>query len=255
MAVDVDGGNNNGYDITTDASFENPAASSYLFWLWFDSAVGNQRLFYKGGFRDLGVIWNDANDIELSVTRATTTGWATSSANVIATGKWSCLACTEDTSDGPRIYHGDLSTSLVESASYSNRQTGVGAISDDSGSNAMFTYRDTNRSTNAKYAVFMQINRRLTLAELISLQWRPRVVASTAIYYQCGFDGAAVLYDLSGNSNNAAQAGTTAVADHVPLGPPFGARSGWDGAYTAPAGGLSIPVAMHHYTKNVRAAC
>jgi len=55
--------------------------------------------------------------------------------------------------------------------------------------------------------------------------------------------------DLSGNLRNGTVTGTTQV-DHPSIVPPFGFDMGWMGAYTVPAGGgISIPVAQHHYNQ------
>ena len=55
--------------------------------------------------------------------------------------------------------------------------------------------------------------------------------------------------DWSGNGNSGAVTGAT-VADHVPLGPPFGFDPEWQGITTVAAGGVTMPRFYHHYQRN-----
>ncbi len=51
--------------------------------------------------------------------------------------------------------------------------------------------------------------------------------------------------DMAGKGHTASLSGN-ATADHPPVAPMFGFDFGWQGTFTAVAGGLSIPIAVYH---------
>jgi len=70
-------------------------------------------------------------------------------------------------------------------------------------------------------AIVAVVDRVLTLGEIQSWQFRPRVVSGTKLFCHLGYDGVGDQADWSGTVGTGTNTGAT-QADHVPLGPTFG---------------------------------
>lgn len=146
---------------------------------------------------------------------------ASSAGNVITTGKWWYVAFTLSSGLVPRIYIGDLSTPAKEVA-YTIQTTGTGTADDDSAADFILgNTQALNRAGNNRYAFVSYYNRELSLGEIRSLQYRPRVISGTVLFSHLGFNGLTSAPDWSGKKNNGTILATT-TARHVPLGNLFG---------------------------------
>jgi len=67
----------------------------------------------------------------------------------------------------------------------------------------------------------MYFDRALSLGEIRSLQFHPRVLSGCVLYSHYGFNGTGTQPDWSGKGNSGTVTGAT-VSNHVPLGSPFG---------------------------------
>jgi len=143
----------------------------------------------------------------------------------LSVNNWNFVAVTFDTANAAgelvNIYTGGL-TALAAESTYNLTDDFSGALDDDSAEN--FVVGNGPGSTSAfigDIAVFGFIARELTLDELISLQFNPRVVADTRVFSHLGFNGTGTQPDWSGNGSDGTVTGTT-IVDHVPLVSPFG---------------------------------
>ncbi len=140
--------------------------------------------------------------------------------------KWVFLAVSMDIGgvDGDQILMcGDLNTIATEPSSYATQTVGSGASSDDSaGDMNIGRLQDANRWIG-EIASIMIFDTNLSVAEIKAQQFNliPRI--KPILFTNYGFNGTGTQIDLSGQAvaNNGTVTGAT-VADHVPLGPPFG---------------------------------
>jgi len=249
-AIDFPAGDGNGYDVTTPANLAGGAGWAFtsLMWLNLDTLNDSRRWYRKSGNLNLQNAFADTNDVAFSVGRATTGADAVSSDNFFTAGKWWFVACTYDESDGPRIFHGDLTTTVVEASSYATRDVGSGDTVSTSSDDLNLGYRASlSRTLDGRVAYYHFIDARLSLGQIKGLQFQSaRAVANTQILMYPGIDGSVTtITDYSGNGNDAAQVGT---GQAVGVGP--GALSRWGeevafGTVTAAVPSI-IPQIMHH---------
>jgi len=225
MALTVNG-NTDYVIVTDDASFQDQSAFSVLVWL-NRSADQEGYIFRKGAMKAWSFTWADTDELEVSIERAGVDASARTNTLAIGTASWEFCVVTYDETDGTRIFHGDLSTSVSE-AGYAFRVVGDGATSADNGNDLYIANRDADdaRHLAGDHATFQWINRRLTLGEIRQLQYRPHIVPDTQIFFHFGYNGTGTQPDLSGTGNNGTGNNVT-VADHVPLGPFFGWDISW----------------------------
>ena len=87
---------------------------------------------------------------------------------------------------------------------------------------------------------FHVISSELTLNQIIAQQYRPHVRSDSQVFMHLGFNGTGTQPDLTGKGNNGTVTGAV-VADHVPLGPPFGFDIPWAPVAVAAAAGSFPP--------------
>lgn len=147
---------------------------------------------------------------------------------IIPAATWVCIAITFDSGASAgnflRLFYGTLTSRLaLQTATFVQNPTG--AIDTDTGASLDFgdpawTAIAAHEHTPAKFILY---NSRLTDAQIIAHQWDFRIKhAGCVCYYEFGTDGASAVTDLSGNGHNLSTTNSPTVADHVPLGAPFG---------------------------------
>jgi len=215
--------------VNAAASVDTLATASFIMWVYPTSITANRSFVRKGNLVSTG--WNfgfvnASGDFRAQIGRPTRDDYSTNSAPMPTANKWYCFAITWDinAAAGQRIniYTGDLTTPLAE-ATYSSTNSGSGIQANDSGVNINIGNIPT--SHNAAFPGYIantiMLNRTLTLGELRSLQYNPRVVSGTVGYWQLGYNGTGTQTDYSGKNNSGTVTGAT-VTGHVPLRQPFG---------------------------------
>ncbi len=209
------------------AGLDNQHTFTMLFWLYKTTESDFRRVFDKGDAAKALLEWNAAvNDLYFQVKRATTNAVAISTLAALPTNQWTYIAVTFDTTDGPRIFSGSLTSAAAE-VSYSSRTVGSGAGSDDS-SFPWYIGQDSSGADASAFrgriALAAHYRRRFSLAEINAYQFQPRNDADCDIFMHLGFNGTGTqpnLASLSGGINGTVTGAT--VSGHVPLGSPFAA--------------------------------
>jgi hypothetical protein len=222
-------------DLGSAASVDNMRIGAILMWVWVDTYTSTRRLFAKHTTlnvrRDFRFL-----DVTGTATLGFTLGRGTTNLSIeasvanfaaYATGKWLCVAAIFDAdgvNGGQRLLMGDLTTTLAEPSGYTTQIVGTGTTGSDATANAVIgnTAVGGSFSFPGKIGIVQIIrDRTVSVAEAISLQFRPRKVSGTNGLYWLGFNGTGTQPDWSGSGNNGSVAGAT-VAASVPIGAPFG---------------------------------
>ena len=209
----------------TGSVFDNLTDFTVYAWVTVTTATTNRCIV--GNFRgavDAGWEFSSSGttgNLTLSQGGTTYLTYITSSTPVGSLNTWFFVAASATFGTAGHIYHGSLTTEVAEET-YSTSTNGAGR-NDDSARSVNIGNKDNATPANAwvgSIAVVGVVNRSLTLAELQSLQFHPRVISGTILFTWVGFNGTGTQPDLSGNGNNGTVTGTT-VSDNAPLGIPF----------------------------------
>jgi hypothetical protein len=204
-------------------------ASNLTFALWTYSTGNSQNNGIMGRFEDGSdnsnefVVRSGAENIAIFFKYGTTGADARSDGGAYVDNVWSFVAATIDSSKNPKLYKGNLTTVVVETGYTVGPNQGVGTFTQSS-NNFRIGSREpaANRGFGGRIGPSYFLDVTLTAAELESLKWGfiPQR-GNLKGFWLPGFHGATNSPDLSGQGNNATITGGV-VADHVPLGPPFG---------------------------------
>lgn len=194
---------------------------TWLLWYYPTSNTGPQNLMWKttaSGRHNIERKFGDVDDFEVQVQRATTIGTCATTGVDRPLNAWKFLAVTVlDADGGPRVFHGSL-TALAVEASYSSRAEGTGAIESGSGLSMSLGNGPTwNEPLIGRIGAVAVINRKLSLGEIQSWQYRPRMIAGCVGFWRLGWNGTGSQPDWSGTGNAGTVTGAT-VGDDVPLG-------------------------------------
>ncbi len=237
MALDTSTSTTDRIDFGSGASLDNLAQFTYAAWAYPTTVTaGNIGVLFQKGLAAAGVwllLAFDSNNGEMeSITvRSTTNCHARSSTNWLTVNTWQFLACTIDTASSTntdeQLWRGTLTAPPAEPPSYGIQESGSGTTSDNSASNFTVGNRTTNhgREWPGPIAWVGVWNRRLTEGELLAQWMRPHVTSGCVLFSHLGYNKLGTQADWSGNGNNGTVVGP-AVADHVPLGSPFGFTEG-----------------------------
>ncbi len=217
-------------DCGSAANLDNWTALTVLTWIYPTEAAQFTipRIFFKGSkYLATSDIITGNQQFRLQINRATTNAAAQTVDGALETNKWLFLAGTYDESDGPRIFKGDLTTTVSE-VSYDSRTVGAGATSSDATDALRWGNRESSPSDThgfrGRIAAVAYINQRLTLGELKTAQFKIAAwvlsTGNTKDFHLFGFNGTGTQPDWSGSANNGTVTVAT-VADHVPLPQPF----------------------------------
>ena len=241
MALDFTGSTRR-LDCGSGASLDNLDIGTRLVWAYPTDVTATPPPHFMDK-RGAGSTWRafymntavSAGQLAFQVARATAGLNARSAAGFVTVNEWQCLAAVYNVNgvDGDqRLYRGTLVSTLAEAPSYVTQSVGNGASGDDSaGTQTVGNVTGIdNFNLDGLIAVVGIWNRVLSLNELIAQQYRPRMTDGCVLLMHVGYHGTGTQVDYSGNGNHGTVTGAT-LADHVPLGPPFGWVSGWRGAF------------------------
>jgi hypothetical protein len=250
MALTFGAVNSDAVNIGTGASISNLNPLSYIEWVYPTSVATSAGLLFmqkgraaSGGTRRAFSFAAAGNFLRLTVDRATTDTDYIASSLALTDNTWHCIAATFNSAASAgevvNLYCGTLTAEMAETT-YSTATDGSGAVGDDSGLAMKLGNDGAAASTSAfkgRIAIAAIFNRVLTLGELQSWQFHPRVMSGCVGFWQLGYNGTSTQPDWSGNGNNGTVTGAT-LSDHVPLRGFRRRRSGLYVPYVAAAGGV-----------------
>lgn len=257
MSLTFTGGNTDNLSIGANAALQGLTSVTFALWAKPSALAGARYLFgsrYEaGGVSATGCQMNNTSGhIRMSMIGGVNHNYVANNLG-LTVGVWSFVAGVMVFGTSGNIYIGSL-TSLAVETTYSTQQNGSvrGA---ETGGNFLIGNRNassavgTINSFAGDVAWFQFYNRALTLGEVQSLQFSPRLVLSGCVDFHIpGIVAAASSQpDWSGNGNAGTVTGATEIAN-APISLLFPARTGQPYVVAAaPGGGLVIPVAMHQY--------
>lgn len=199
---------------------------TWIVWFKLSTFTSGRVLMSKNGADGNGgpsFLITGTTELRFLYALSVTNDVATSSSASLATGTWYCAAATRDTSDSQfvRIYLGTLATPLAE-LSYASSTNGSGTHS----STADMAIGNQPKASpdvpiQGDIAAAVAFNRRLTLGEMITWQFRPRKLSGAYLFMHLGFNGTSTQPDWSGNGNSGTVTGAT-VANPAPISSLFG---------------------------------
>ncbi len=177
----------------------------------------------------LGIIANNVGDgtiIQIFCTGTGTNAVAMSVTGTLVAGEWAFIAATYNIGVSVNIYKGNLTTSIVD---VGNGAEDAGTGNHSFAAEAFTIGALSDIVSNGMDVAFCTIyNKVLTLGQLKQIQYSLKIVDSGCLLHVFpGYQGNANgvnCTDYSGNATNGTLAGSLALANHVPLGPPFGAE-------------------------------
>lgn len=185
---------------------------------------------------------------QIARNRATTAMSTTTTDAGLANGVWSCIGGVLDVTGGAvKAYTGNLTALMVENAG--TQTVGSGAINTDASNPLVLGNRSTlSGGWDGSIGVVAVFNRVLTLEEMRSWQFNPRMLPGCVGLWMLGDNGTGTQPDLSGNGNNGTVTGAT-QSDNPPLRRRWG-RKVLEVMYNvvAPAAGSS-PYYLHYYNR------
>ncbi len=212
--------------VVLDAGLDNENTYTVLIWARRTADVTFRSPWAKGGgsatpVRKFLDTWASVDQIAFRGSKRTTTNAeAISNTGAFPLNTWMMIACTYDSSDGPRIFTGTLTAEAAE-ISYASRTAGSGTEEDDSDQPWLIGQGDNidqNGSFPGEVAIFAHFRRRMTLAEIVAWQFAPYSDADCDIFMELGYNGTGTQPNLTslGNGINGTVTGAT-VVDHVPI--------------------------------------
>jgi hypothetical protein len=259
------------YDlVTAAASINNINKGITACWVWFDTQDVDQRIWQKGTgsvFHIVGGSASGTGRMWCEVERATSSLYVDalwSNFSAYSTGKWLFCVYVWDSAgndDDQLLLVGDLITPITEPSSYVFQTAGSGTVGDDSAQNMRIANNEGYEARlNGDLACLAIYNdhsitaSNFSILDGLRLNFRPQMFDNLVLYRNYVY-GTGTQPDLSGNGNAGTLVGGPTVADHVPLGPPFGYDVG--GTFAAPAtAALSVTVndSTHVHTAESMAA-
>ena len=245
--------------VTRTAAMDDLTTWTELAWVYLDSlsannmCVGSKQANAGGGtgYRICNIRLS-TGQLNMDVNTDTTDvacRSADSAGNRVPAGSWQFVGYRLS-SLVPTLYMGSLTAAIAELA-YLTQTTGTGNLV----SEASYDYRLGNipfftTMLPGRVALLGVWNTALTVQQMRAQQFSTKPLNSPLFWCYLGM-GAANAIDLTGNGNNGAVTGAT-VANHVPLGPPFGYDLYEQFAAAAVAGGPPpsiVPILADYYRR------
>ncbi len=228
MALDFSGNTAAKVNHGSDASLDNWTVGTYMMWIFVTGSGDDDIALLEKLATGKELNFNPAFTLTVTANRATTALSARADiANFssYAQNTWMFIAGTFNTggADGDqRLLIGDLSTFATEPSSYSMQTVGSGTLTVDAAADLIVGNKaGDSRNLPGSIASVHIVNANLTNAQILAQQFRFSLFSDSQVYSHYGFNGTGTQADYSGNGNSGIVTSAT-VADHVPLGPPFG---------------------------------
>ena len=162
--------------VQVDPGLTWPEASTTILWIYPTTLTSLRRILSQPGSgyeHDLVIDFTDATQVFVEIVGATSSGMATTTDLNLTTGKWWCIAITENTSGSPLIYVGDLATKM-RLCGLTSTATRTGAVK--TGSDTGLTIGALNNGNNpfqGRIGFVGRWRRKMTIGELWQQQWAP----------------------------------------------------------------------------------
>jgi hypothetical protein len=213
-------------DVGSAASLDDILTGTILAWIYPTVLdTGGGRVYQKSYLGADGSYWvlavNDGAMGRLHMGYSRPTGDLNIAADVVTTNAWQFVGAVFNGSGvdaDQKMYRGTLAIRVAEVGAYFVKSTGSGTHPTDAGSTGLIGNRGNfNVGFPGRIAWLGLWNRQLSVSEIETQQFRPRVTSGCVGFWD--LHGTGTQYDQSGNGNHGTVTGATA-ADHVPL-------SGW----------------------------
>ncbi len=229
------GADNDRVEYTANAALDLGATGTIAMWLYPTDDTARQGLFVRSlaanAYYEMAWRADQAGDYFLADRQRATADalCQANAANFAAYGlnKWLFVVFVFDTGGAngdQKILIGDLTRPAAEPSSYTTQTAGSGSISTNYGSSNFFVGNQAGaltREFKGRIAWVGVWNTALTTQQIISEQFRPRVLpGNTVLFSHLGYPGT-TCPDWSGNAIGATVTGATNTS-HVPMAPLFG---------------------------------
>lgn len=227
-------------DISAASSINNLTTFTHIQWL-NPNAQTSSRLWVKEGTDSTNGLKTTTDDnLELDVATDATALYYLTDTAPLTDRVWQLIATTYDEGATPRahFYRGTLTARCVELTSFATKTEGSGSKIADAAFGMVICNRKPGsgaRAMGGEIAMHHFEGRVMSLDEIISWQFHPRVLGDTRLFFHFGFNGTTNIPDWSGKGNVGTISGGPSVGPHVPLGPFFGFGIGGGGGAEPPA--------------------
>ena len=198
-------GSSTAQKITVRRPWNGGSGAALTYWQWFyrTSDINGQGTSFDSTHDILLNGVGGADDTISIIARASVNAEADSVVSAWPQNQWVFTAVTYDESDGPRVFVGTL-TAVVTEVSYAARTVGSGATLDTSAVDLVLNNRTASSALSASGTLASAglITRRLSLQELVNLQYRVKSVRGQRFLYDLRYSNGLTVYDLSGNTRH-----------------------------------------------------
>lgn len=220
--------------------------------LYPTSSAAVQTIFTMHNGVTVGILLRIPTTLRLAgvVLRGTSNVDVEAANSTIVLNEWNDIAFSWDaastTNTDQHMYRGSPTVQIAEASYSATRNAGSGTVQDFSAYTPRVgaTATATTPFLNGRIGWLQLYNRQLTLAEIQSIQFKPRALAGCKAWWSLGLHGVATAVDFSGNGNTLTATGTPTLGDNRPR--PFLFGRGMAVPYTAavvtpPASGRLSP--------------
>lgn len=241
MSLTFGGATSDRVDCGTAAAISNLSAWTWCGWVYV-TTVTNSRFFFRKAdssppYGNKSARMMTSGGLRVDVERATTSTQYIASTGTVVANEWAFFAITYNEAAGSgevvNIYKG-LLTSPAAEVTYSTTTNGSGATIDDSPATLLLGNGESLAQVlPGRMGPQGFFNRVLTLGEIQSWQFDPRMTAGCVGLWYLGDNGTGTQPDFSGNGNSGTVTGAT-QSDNPPLPRRWGRQAVIGGPAAAP---------------------
>lgn len=238
MSLFFDGSAGNAYvDCGSNAALDDLGTVTFIMWIKPTDLTVLQGFIGKFGNVDESG-WRarirSGGQFQIVRGRATTTMVHTTTNAGLVNGQWNCVAgCMDITGGTVKAYSGTLTALATECTG--TQTVGSGAILSDASHTQLLGARnlEADGGWDGEIGPVAIFNRALTLGEIQSWQFDPRVLSGCVGFWNLGDNGTGTQPDFSGNGNSGTVTGAT-WSDNPPLRRRWGRQALVSGPAAAP---------------------